>query len=49
MGDEFTTGQPIYLQLVQHICRHIARGDVDERHLRRRIKLPAVTALPLVM
>lgn len=40
MGDSFNSSQPIYYQIIQRICRQIARGEVKAGD-----KLPSVREL----
>ncbi|MEG6523771.1 GntR family transcriptional regulator [Desulfotomaculum sp. 1211_IL3151] len=44
MGQEFNTNQPIYLQIVQRLCRQIIRGELGAGD-----KLPSVRELAVQM
>ena len=43
MGDQFNTTQPIYLQLVQRICRQIVREEIKAGE-----KLPSVRDMAVI-
>lgn len=42
MAGDFTSSQPIYLQLVQRLCRQIVRGELSPRE-----KLPSIRDLAI--
>ncbi|GAB6178756.1 GntR family transcriptional regulator [Desulfotomaculum defluvii] len=44
MGQDFNTNQPIYLQIVQRLCRQIIRGELGAGD-----KLPSVRELAVQM
>lgn len=44
MGQDFNTNQPIYLQIVQRLCRQIVRGELGASD-----KLPSVRELAVQM